>query len=149
MAEKINWDAEEEVVVPQGQFIGWEQVGQTITGTVLAYEEDGGSDFNGDPCPQIILTLIEPCVTFRDKGATKLEVDAGELVTITCGQWQLRRKMIAAAPTPHDIVRVEMTGVTKLAKGDSKDFSVRIARRQAPAPAAPKAERSGLFSDGD
>lgn len=139
----INWDDEEETSVPQGQFVGFAEIGQTIIGEVVSYDDDTGSNFDGDPCPLVVLTLTAPAVTFREKGADRRSLDAGELVSITCGQAGLRRKMIAAAPTPGDIVRVEFTGTYKTPKGEGKEFSVKIARRQTPA----MRTKGQLFSD--
>jgi hypothetical protein len=131
----IDWNATDEVAVPQGTFVGWGEVGQIIVGEVVLYSDDGGSDFNGEPCPLVVLTLTAPAATFRDKGATREALSIGELVSITAGQANLRRKLIAAGPTPADVVRIEYTGNFKTKNGEGKDFKVQIARRSAPEPA--------------
>ena len=55
-------------------------------------------------------------------------IEAGEFVTITCGQANLKRGIIAAQPTNGDLVQIHYEGTYKAAKGDGKTFKVRIAR---------------------
>src|SRR5690606_31612875 len=88
---KAITDTWEEIEIPQGTFIGWGEIGQTITGKVLSFAAEGGSDFNGNPCPQVVLELTETVDNYKDKGTTKETLDAGELVTLTCGQANLKR----------------------------------------------------------
>ena len=76
----------EDVEIPQGTFIGWGAKGQTVTGKVLSYSPDGGSDFAGNPCPQVVLELTEDADNYKDKGATRETLASGEFVTVTAGR---------------------------------------------------------------
>ena len=145
----IQWDAVPEVAVPQGTFVGWGRIGQSVTGYVRGYSEDGGSDFNGAPCPLLTLELTEPAENYRDKGATRETIPVGELVSITAGQAGLRRRLLAITPSPRvgDAMRVEFSGTYPTGKGEGKDFTVRhvagagldhvLANRTAPASSRP------------
>lgn len=118
----------EEVVVPRGSFIGWGEVGQQVTGYVVSYSDTDGSDFNDQPCPQVVLELTEKCISYRDKGTTKETIDAGEFVTITCGQASLRKGIKTAALEVGYIVRVKYESTYKTAKGEGKEFKVFVSR---------------------
>ena len=49
----------EDVEIPQGSFIGWHEIGQKVTGKVVSFAAEGGTDFNQNPCPQIVIELTE------------------------------------------------------------------------------------------
>lgn len=116
------------IEVPQGRFIGWGQKGQCITVKVMSYDPNGGKDFNGNICPQMIGTLTDDADNYKDKGTAKERLDAGELVTVTAGVANLKRGLMAAEPTPNDIVRMTFTDTYKTANGDGKVIEVQIAR---------------------
>lgn len=129
----------ETVNVPAGAFIGWhDSPGQVVTGEVIDYNATGGQDFSGATCPQITLRLLEPCSSFN-KAGERSDFQVGETVTITAGQANLRRGMLAAQPAIGDVLRVTHSGNAKTANGTAKIFSLEIARgagagaQQAPA----------------
>jgi hypothetical protein len=122
----------QDVDIPQGAFIGWGKQGQTVTVTVASFDPTGGSDFNNNPCPLLVGTLTEAADNYRDQGTTHEQLDAGELVTITAGQANLKRGLLAADPKPGDIVRMIFTDTYKTASGTGKTIKVQIARSPAP-----------------
>lgn len=124
----INWDAIPEVAVPQGTFVGWARVGQTITGIVRGYSTDGGSDYNDAPCPLLTVELTQPGESYRDKGATRETLAMGELASITAGQAGLRRRLLAAEPKVGDAIRVTYSGTYPTGKGEGKDYEVKVVR---------------------
>lgn len=116
------------VEVPQGRFIGWGKKGQSVTVKVMTYDPNGGKDFNGNICPQMVGTLTEEADNYRDKGTTHERLPAGELVTVTAGVANLKRGLQAADPHPGDLVRMTFTDTYKTANGDGKVIEVQIAR---------------------
>ena len=100
----------EDVEIPQGSFIGWHEIGQKVTGKVVSFAAEGGTDFNQNPCPQIVIELTESALNFKEKGAERETIEAGEFVTITCGQANLKRGIIAAQPTNGDLVQIHYEG---------------------------------------
>lgn len=127
----------EDVQVPRGTFVGWGlKPGQKMTAKVLTYGEAEGRDFNGEPCPQIVAELVEPFTNYRDKGTTVEELAAGELVSITCGQANLRRTVRAASLEPGNLFQLAFTDTFKAEKGDGKVFEMKVNRsRNAGVPA--------------
>jgi len=119
----------EDVQVPRGTFVGWgTKPGQKMTGKVLTYDETGGSDFNGNPCPQVVAELTEPFTNYRDKGTVEETIAAGELVSITCGQANLKRTVRAAALEPGNLFQLAFTDTFKAEKGDGKVFEMKVNR---------------------
>lgn len=117
------------VEVPTGMFIGWGITPpQAVTIDVISYSPAGGTDFNQNPCPQVIGTLLADCASYRDKGTTKERVPAGTVVTINAGQANLRRNILAADPNPGDVLRLTFEATTPGAKGDIKLFKAEVAR---------------------
>lgn len=120
-----NW---EDVSVPRGAYISWgTQVGQFVAGKVLEYAPAGGSDFNGEACPQLSVELIEPAASFTKEGQ-RTDFPAGELVVLNCGQASLKRAVRAADPSPGDLVKITFSGTFQAAKGTGKEFDIKIAR---------------------
>jgi hypothetical protein len=115
------------VDIPQGTFIGWGKKGQTVTVKTLSFDPIGGSDFNRNPCPQLVGTLVEACDNYKDKGTAHETLAAGELVTVTAGQANLKRGLMAADPKPGDLVRMTYTDTYKTAQGEGKVIQVEIA----------------------
>ncbi|MDR1212804.1 MAG: hypothetical protein LBK54_01685 [Propionibacteriaceae bacterium] len=131
---EINWDNIPPVDVPAGSFIGWGlQAGQHVTGRVVAYSYDGGTDFNDNPCPRLDVELTLPAASF-DKDGVRSDFQVGALVSLTCGQARLKAGVRAMDPSPGDLVRIVMTGLEKTPKGAMKLFSF----QKAPASAAPR-----------
>lgn len=118
----------EEVVVPRGTFIGWGEKGQTIDGEVLLYSDTEGSDYNQEPCPLIVIQLTQPAINYRDKGTTKETIAASELVSVTCGQANLKSAARAANLQPGFLVRIVYADTYKTAKGEGKEFKVYVDR---------------------
>lgn len=144
-----NWDEIAEIEVPRGSFIGWgDRAGQHVTGKVLSYSENGGTNFANEPCPQISVELTEQAASFN-KAGERTDFPAGELVTINAGLANLLRAVRTAALNPGDLVKITLADFEKTANGTVKIFSIKVARgaggpvtpRQAPAaaPAAPPA----------
>lgn len=119
----------EDVEVPVGTFIGWGPTpGQVIVLKVHDYSPQGGTDFNDNPCPRVVGELTEAAVTYKDKGATKVDLPAGDMVTINCGQANLARNVRAADPAAGDLLRIEFKELERGTKGDIKVFKCQIAR---------------------
>lgn len=118
----------QEVESSRGTFIGWGKPGQTVTIDVVSYSPDGATDFNDKPCPQIVGVLTAAADSYRDKGATKDTIDAGEFVTITCGQANLRNKVASSGVVPGDLLRITYEADEKVDKGTMKVFRLAIAK---------------------
>lgn len=117
------------VEVPQGQFIGWApKPPQKVTIKVHSYDQAGGTDANGKVCPQVVGELTEACESYRDSGATKVLIDGGELVTVTCGIARLKAGVLAADPKPGDLLQLDFNDTYKTANGNGKVIDVLIAR---------------------
>ena len=119
----------ETIEAPSGSFIGWgNRKGQHITGRVVEYAIDGGTDFNGGKCPLLSIELTDKASSFNKEGE-RTDHEAGSLVNITAGQVKLKSVITRADPTPGDLIKVELTGVTKTANGNTlKEFDIKIAR---------------------
>lgn len=131
----------EEVEVPRGAFISWgDAIGQHVTGKVLTYADSSGTDFNGNPCPQLQIELVELAVSIN-KAGHQSQFPAGELVVLNCGQVSLQRAVRAAALNAGDLVKIELANLVKAEKGTVKEFTIKVARgagqsaKPAPAPA--------------
>jgi len=123
----------ETVQAPRGAYISWGQVGQRVTGQVLSYSEDGGTDFNGKPCPQLEVELTEPAYSVNREGQ-RSEFGVGEIVVINAGQVSLKRNLRAARPKYGDLVQIEYARNIKADRGNVKEFEMKIARDNTPAP---------------
>lgn len=129
----------ETVEVPRGSYIGWgNRTGQHVTGRVVGYDDRGGTDFNGDPCPQLSVELTERAASFNKEGE-RTDFDAGELVILNCGQASLKRAVRAAALNTNDLVKVEFVDTEKVDKGTVKVFEIKVARGAGKAAAAASA----------
>ena len=129
----------EEIEVPRGAFISWgTSIGQHVTGSVLAYDENGGTDFAGNPCPQLSVELSEAAASINKEGQ-RTDFAAGELVVLNCGQVSLKRAVRAAALNVGDLVKIELQNLVKTANGTVKEFGIKVARgagsTSTPAPA--------------
>ena len=131
-----NW---ENIEAPSGSFIGWgSTAGQHVTGRVVEYAIDGGTDFNGGRCPLLSIELTEPAASFNKEGQ-RTDHETGAIVNITAGQVKLKSVIRTADPVPGDLVKVELTGVSRTASGNTlKEFGLKIARGAGGA-VAPKA----------
>ena len=117
----------EDVEAARGSFIGWGEVGQTVTLEVVSYSDTGGQDFNGNACPQVVGILTMDAVNYR-KGE-KETIAKGEFVTINCGQASLAKKIRVAALDPGNLCRIKYEDTYKTTKGtDGKAFAVQVNR---------------------
>lgn len=93
-----------------GEFVKFENVGDTISGTVNAVRAHRFDD--GSVAPQILLTT-----------------DAGEERTVTAGQVRLKAELATQRPEPGDHVAITHTEVEKRSGGKTlKHFTVQVNR---------------------
>ena len=120
-----NW---EDVTVPRGAYIGWgTKTGQHVTGKVVDYQADGGTDFAGNPCPSVAIELTEDATSFNKEGE-RSDHPAGSLIQLNAGQVSLKRALRAADPSPGDLVKITLKNLVKTANGSVKEFGIQIAR---------------------
>jgi len=118
----------ETIDVPRGAYIGWgNKKGQHVTGKVLEFSTDGGTDFNQKPCPTLAVELIEDAASFNKDGE-RTDHKAGEIVQLNAGQVSLKRALRAADPAPGDLVKITLDNLVKTDKGTVKEFAIKIAR---------------------
>lgn len=118
----------EEIEVPRGAYISWgTKAGQHVTGRVIDYNPNGGTDFNEQPCPQVAIELTEAAASIN-KAGDRTDFAAGELVQLNAGQVSLKRALRAADPSPGDLVKITLSDLVKTSKGEVKEFSIKIAR---------------------
>lgn len=141
-----NWET---IEAPSGSFIGWgAKKGQHITGRVIEYAIDGGTDFNGGKCPMLSIELTEKAASFNKEGE-RTDHEVGAIVNITAGQVKLKSVIRQADPNPGDLIKIELTGVAKTASGNTlKEFGIKIARG-AGGTAKPKAAQADPADDDD
>ena len=100
-----------------GEFVKFENVGDTVSGTVNAVRAHRFDD--GSVAPQILITT-----------------DEGEERTITAGQVRLKAELATQRPEPGDHIKVTFTEVEKRSGGKTlKHFSVEVTRGGTPAAA--------------
>jgi hypothetical protein len=100
-----------------GEFVKFENVGDTVSGTVNAVRAHRFDD--GSVAPQILVTT-----------------DEGEERTITAGQVRLKTELATQRPEPGDHIKVTFTEVEKRSGGKTlKHFTVEVNRGGAPAAA--------------
>jgi len=120
-----NWET---IEVPRGAYIGWgTKKGQHVTGKVLEFSPDAGSDFNNNPCPTLAVELIEDAASFNKEG-DRTDHKAGEIVQLNAGQVSLKRALRAADPNPGDLVKITLENLVKTDKGTVKEYGIKIAR---------------------
>ena len=118
----------EEVQVPRGAYLGWgTKAGQHVTGKVLEYNADGGTDFAGNPCPAATIELTEAAASFNKDG-DRTDFPVGEIIQLNAGQVSLKRALRAADPSPGDLVKITLSNLAKTDKGTVKEFEIKIAR---------------------
>lgn len=121
----IEWET---IEVPRGAYIGWgNTTGQHVTGKVVEYSPDGGTDFAGKPCPSIAIELTDTAASFTKDGG-RTDHPAGELVQLNAGQVSLKRALRAADPAPGDLVKITLENLVKTANGTVKEMGIKIAR---------------------
>lgn len=92
-----------------GEYVKFENVGDQVIGVIKEVRE--GRDFNGNPCPELIL-----------------EDDDGEERTVTAAQVMLKASLAEKAPQKGDRVRIKYSGVgeAKPGKAPAKEFTVDV-----------------------
>lgn len=113
-----NWDEFKNT----GDFVSFKEVGDQIVGVIKAIRT--GHDFNGNPCPELIVTD-----------------DEGEDRTVTAGQVLLKTALAEKAPQVGDRIRITYSGIgdAKPGKAPAKQFTVDVKPNGKPAPKAPVA----------
>ena len=118
----------EEISVPKGAYIGWgSKPSQHVTGKVLEFSHDGGTDFAGNRCPSIAIELTEKAASVNKDG-DRTDYPAGEIVQLNAGQVSLKRALRAADPNPGDLVKITLENLVKTPNGTVKEFGIKIAR---------------------
>jgi len=118
----------EDISVPKGAYISWgNKPGQHVTGKVLEFSHDGGTDFAGNRCPTIAIELTEKAASVNKEG-DRTEYPAGEIVQLNAGQVSLKRALRAADPSPGDLVKITLENLVKTPNGTVKEFGIKIAR---------------------
>lgn len=111
-----------------GGFIGWgTKAGQHVTGKVVDYSIDGGTDFGGNRCPQLSVELTEKAASFNKEGE-RTDYEAGEIINLTCGQASLKSTIRRTDPSPGDLIKITLSDLAKTANGTAKVFEIKIAR---------------------
>lgn len=93
-----------------GDFIKFDEVGDQVIGVIKEVRE--GKDFNGNPCPELVL-----------------ELDDGEEKTVTAGQVRLKAVLAEKRPQVGDKIRITYSGVSRDAKpgrAPAKEFTVDV-----------------------
>ncbi len=109
--EGINMSIDdfEEIGSVSGTFAKWDNVGDSYQGVILAYSVDGGTDFNGEIVPQIVLGTKEH----------------GNVI-INGSQASLKRNLANGAPKLGlgRICRITFSGTFEAPKGLGKEFTI-------------------------
>ncbi len=102
-----TWEA---VATPAGNYVKWENVGDTVTGWVVTYTPTTGTtDFNGDECGLLVI----------DDNETR------ELRSITLDKGALRDAVAAASPAPGLLLRISHDRMIESKNGrEYKGFKV-------------------------
>lgn len=113
------WDDPE--IKTGGEFVTFETVGDTVSGTINAIRTHRFDD--GKVVPQILLTT-----------------DDGEEKTLTAGQVRLKAELAEERPEAGDHLKVKLSEIEKRSGGKTlKHFEVTVTRGGAPATVAPPA----------
>jgi hypothetical protein len=107
------------------------QAGQHVTGKVVDYSIDGGTDFNGKPCPQLAIELTEKAASFNKEG-DRTDFEAGELVNSPRPS-QPEVDDRAADPNPGDLVKITLDNILKAHQTAATSRSSRSRLPAAPA----------------
>lgn len=97
-----------ETFTTNGDFISFKEVGDSVVGVIKAIR--AGKDFNGNPCPELIL-----------------DVD-GDEKTVTAGQVLLKAALAEKAPNVGDRIRIVYSGIgeARPGKAPAKQFTVDV-----------------------
>lgn len=102
---------------PSNGWITFANIGDKVVGTVKAIRR--GEDFNGKPCPELII-----------------DVDGEGEKTLTAGQVMLKAALAEKRPQVGDRIAITYTGVgdAKPGKAPAKLFDVAVKPAQTPEP---------------
>lgn len=114
----FNWDD-----FANGDFIKFENVGDSVAGEVRSLTV--GQDFNGAPCPKILIAT-----------------DEGDERTVTAGQKVLQSRLAEVRPQVGEKVAIVYSGVgdAKPGKAPAKLFTVQVRAVDGSLRQAPEAE---------
>ena len=127
----------EKIDVPRGGYVSWgTKPGQHVTGVVLAYDDEGGTDFGGNVCPSLSIELTEAGESFNKEGV-RSEFGVGETIQLNAGQVSLKRAVRAARLKVGDEVKITFFNLAKTSNGTCKEFDIEVARAKASATAQP------------
>jgi len=90
-----------------GDFVSWHDIGYSLVGDVI--EARKGLDFNGRPCPEIVV-----------------RTDDGRDAVMTCGQANLKAQIMEQKPDAGDRIKVVFAKTEKADKGMKKVFEVTV-----------------------
>lgn len=109
----------------RGDFVKFEAIGDNVKGTVRSVSFDG-TDFNGNPCPLVII-----------------EEEDGTIRTLTVGQVMLQRALAEHQPAAGDSIAIvyKANGEGKPGRAPAKLFDVAVKR------ASTAAADSGVSAD--
>lgn len=121
-----NYDIDallEDVGTVSGSYVKWTSPGESHTGIIVAFDLEGGTDFNQEVVPQLVLSVD------------------GENLIINGSQARLRQRMRDGAPKlkPGHLCRVTFTGWYEATKGQGKDFSIECSPEPVMVDVVPKA----------
>lgn len=138
----------ETVEVAAGAYIGWAGApGQKIAGYVTYYDPKGGSDFGGNVCPLLSVELTEAAYSVNKDGHRD-DFGAGEVISITAGQANLKRTITAGNLALGDYIELVYHDTAKSANGTVKLFKLGVARGARPVQDAPHAVQAPAGSVG-
>lgn len=96
--------------VQSGQYARFDNPGDQVVGVIK--EDREGSDYNGNPCPELVI-----------------EDDDGNEITVTAGQVMLKKALAEQRPGIGDKIRITYTGKSADAKpgrAPAKLFTVEV-----------------------
>lgn len=104
-----------------GSFVKFDEIGDSVEGEVVLVQE--GQDFNGNPCPELII-----------------ETPGAGTKTVTAGQAMLKVALAEKQPQKGDRVRITYSGhgEGKPGRAPSKLFEVVVEKAGAVAPVTEK-----------
>ena len=119
----------ETIEVPRGAYISWGETPgvQELIGRVVDYTHSGGTDFAGNPCPQVSLELRAPTFSVNKQGQ-RTEHQPGDLVVMNAGLVSLKRAVLAMQMQPGDLIKITFARLVPTSTGTVKEFDVQIAR---------------------
>lgn len=90
-----------------GDFQTWDDIGDTLAGDIIDVRK--GEDFNGRPCPELVIRN-----------------DDGRDIVMTCGQANLRAQIMDLKPETGDRIKVAFVRTEKADKGQKKIFEIKV-----------------------